>query len=221
MKKTIAMMLTLAALAMVFTGCGSKSAETQPTTVPVIQETTQPAAEPVQTETEAETQPLDLGKSNDALAILESVWADYPEDERFPVAGGDFDAGTFLMGGPGAFDMTRADALMHTLLISRETLDQADGAATLMHGMNGNIFTSGLLHMVEGTDLAAIADEVKASILNNQWICGAPETMLIASIDGEYLLISFGNGEIMESFQGHLEAAVPQLEVLHTGAIFE
>lgn len=224
MKKIISAILALTLVA-ALAGCSSKPpVPTTEATLPATETT-----EVTEAVTDASTEPaeettgeaVDLGASADALAILENIWADYADEEKFPIAGGDFDANTFVMGAPGAIPMEYAASLMNTLLVPESYLAQADGAATMLHGMNGNIFSSGILHMAENTDMAAFAEELKTALKNNQWICGAPETMLLAVIDGCNMLISFGNGEIMASFQSHVEAVYPEAEILATDAIFE
>lgn len=221
MKKTITMILALAALAAMLTGCGAKKPE--PTTVPTTEVVTEAATEAVTepategTEATEETAAPITGPSADALTILETVWADYAEEEKFPIGGGNSEE--FLMNAPGAIDLTKEHNLTYTLLLSEETVSKLDGAATMMHLMNTNTFTSGLVHFGEDTDLAALAAEMKDVIKNNPFVCGFPEKMLLAVVEGEYLLISFGNGEIMDTFQNHLTAVYPETEVLYTDSI--
>ena len=47
------------------------------------------------------------GDVSDALTLLNTVWATYSEEEKFPVTGGDYDHP--VDDAPGAFDISNAD----------------------------------------------------------------------------------------------------------------
>ena len=47
------------------------------------------------------------GDVSDALTLLNTVWATYSEEEKFPVSGGDYDHP--VDDAPGAFDISTAD----------------------------------------------------------------------------------------------------------------
>ena len=47
------------------------------------------------------------GDVSDALTLLNTVWATYSEEEKFPVSGGDYDHP--VDDAPGAFDISNAD----------------------------------------------------------------------------------------------------------------
>lgn len=193
MKKVVSLLLVLTMACTLLAGCGDRTPA----------ESTAPAME----------------VPGSALEILETIWADYSEEEKFPIGGGDME--NFVMGAPGQFSLDNVQALSYTLMMPEESLSAIDDAATLLHGMNTNIFSSGALHMAEGTDLEALAGTVRENILGNQWMCGFPEILMIATIADEYLLVSFGNGEIMGNFQKHLEAVYPGTQILYVENVIE
>lgn len=216
MKRNITLILALAMTAALLTGCGAK--EPAPTTVPTTEAVTEAPTEAAPgTEPTEETSAPITGPSADALAIYQAIWADYAEDEKFPIGGGN--PQDFIMDAPGAIDLTKEHNLRNTLLLSEEAVSKLDGAATMLHLMNTNIFTSGLVHFGQDTDLAALAEEMKDTIKGNPFVCGFPERMLLAIVEGDYLLISFGHGEIMDTFQRHLTAVYPDTQVLCTDSI--
>ena len=47
---------------------------------------------------------------------------------------------------------------------------------------------------------------MKNSIKNNQWICGFPEKLLVAELTDEYVVIAFGAGQIIDTFEAKLAA---------------
>jgi hypothetical protein len=196
MKKIISLALA-AVMALSLVACGTeKPAET---TVPTV-ETTAPA-------TGDETV-----SATGALAVLENVWALYGEDEQFAVIGGNMESP--VDGAPGNYDMAYAENLTYNLLVPAESLASVDEAATMIHMMNANTFTSGVVHLTEGTDVAAFAQTMRDAIQGNMWMCGFPETMLIAVVEGEYVVIAFGINDAMNPFMTHFAEAYAEAEIL-------
>ena len=52
-----------------------------------------------------------------ALSLLETVWNDYGEDEKFAVVGGGPDAEQMVDGAPGAFDLTDRSLAEYQLVL--------------------------------------------------------------------------------------------------------
>ena len=152
-----------------------------------------------------------------ALEILENVWNQYGEDEKFAVIGGNMESP--VDGAPGNYDMTYAENLTYNLLVPADQLANIDEAATMIHAMNANTFTSGVVHLTEGTDAAAFAQIMRDAIQGNMWMCGFPETLTIAVVDGEYVLIAFGVNDAMNPFMTHFAEAYADAEVLFNEAI--
>ena len=152
-----------------------------------------------------------------ALEILENVWAKYGEDEKFAVIGGNMESP--VDGAPGNYDMAYAENLTYNLLIPAENLANVDQAATMIHMMNANTFTCGVVHLTEGTDVAAFAAAMREAIQGNMWMCGFPETLLVASVYGEYVVIAFGINDAMNPFMTHFAEAYADAEKLYNEAI--
>ncbi len=146
------------------------------------------------------------------LALLESVWTLYGEDEKFAVMGGNPEAG--IMDAPGSWDMAMTEGLIYSLLIPGEDMQNVTEAATMIHMMNANTFTGGAVKLAEGTDTAAFAANVRDAIAGNQWICGFPEKMLIAEAGG-CVVIAFGVEQAMTSFATHLTEAAADAVTLY------
>ena len=182
MKKIISLVLVCVML-LSLAACGTKKAE----------QTT-----PATTEAPAVT-------VESSLAVLESIWALYGEDEKFAVIGGNMEAP--VDGAPGNYDMAYAENLTWNLLVPADQLANIDEAATMIHMMNANTFTCGVVHLTEGTDAAAFAQVMRDAIQGNMWMCGFPETLTVAVIGGEYVLIAFGVNDAMGPFEAHLAEA--------------
>lgn len=152
-----------------------------------------------------------------SLEILETIWAKYGENETFPVIGGNMEAP--VDGAPGNYDMAYAENLTYNLLVPADQLASIDEAATMVHMMNANTFTGGVVHLTEGTDTAAFAEVMRNAIQGNQWMCGFPETLVIAVVGGEYVLIAYGVNDAMNPFMTHFGEAYPNAEILYNEAI--
>ena len=145
-----------------------------------------------------------------ALEILETVWGKFGEDEKFFAMGGDYD--NMVDNAPGA--VTNADYLAGVLLVpaGTETLE----AAGLVHGMNLNTFTAGAFKVA---DAAAFAETMHEAIASNQWMCGFPDKMVIATIGNEYVVAAFGVNDAINPFEAKFTEAYPAAEVVYSEAI--
>ena len=96
----------------------------------------------------------------DALTILNTVWASYSEDEKFPAAGGDYSEENMTDGKPGKVSLEKPSEIEYLLTLPASVIEEADDAASLFHMMNGNTFTCGVLHLKDAGQLDAAAGEV-------------------------------------------------------------
>jgi len=147
------------------------------------------------------------------LEILETVWAQFGESEKFFVMGGDFE--NMVDGAPGKVNVSGVDFLTGNLIVPADQTANITDAAAMTHGMNANTFT-GAAYAV--ADAQAFAAAMQAAIQGNQWICGFPERLLIAEVGG-YVVVVFGHGDAVTPFQSKLTAAYPTTNVLVDEAI--
>lgn len=185
MKRLMTIVLALAMMMTLFAGCGKakKPAETVP----------------------AQELPAS------ALEILETVWAAYGDDEKFPVVGGNIEAN--VMDAPGNYDMAYAENMTWNLLVPADKLGNITEAASMIHMMNANTFTCGVFK-IEGISAADFGAAMKNAVLNNQWMCGFPETLLIRSFGDTYVLVAFGLNDAMTPFEKHLTESYPGMETI-------
>lgn len=147
------------------------------------------------------------------LEILDTVWAAYPEAEKFAVAGGDMTEENMNMEGPGVYGLEDTEALDATLGFPAASVSKIDSAASVMHMMNANTFTCGAYHLVNADEKDALVSELKENIMNRQWMCGFPDKLIIISVE-DYLVAYFGNGEIVDTFTTTLTTAYTQATVV-------
>ena len=189
MKKLISMLLVLVMVAAMAVGCTNTPEETKP-------EVVVPAS---------------------ALEILENVWAQYGDDEKFFCMGGDFN--NPVDNAPGNYSLEDAEMFSYQLYVPADQVANVDQAASLIHGMNTNTFTSGVFHMAEGADANAFATAVRDNVQNAQWMCGFPEKLIVAVIGGEYVLMVFGLNDAVNPFETKLAAAYPDAVIAYNEAI--
>ena len=79
----------------------------------------------------------------DALTLLNTVWASYTDDEKFPAAGGDYDEANMTDGAPGKVGLADASSVEYLVSVPADVVPKFDDAASLFHMMNLNTFTCG------------------------------------------------------------------------------
>jgi len=171
-------------LALSFAACGSKTAEP---TVP------------------AQEMP------GSALEILENTWAGYAEEEKFAVIGGSMAAP--VDNAPGAYDLADEN-ISFQLLIPAEQLGNVTEAASMIHMMNANSFTCAAYKLADGVAAADFGAAMKEAVMNNQWMCGFPDRVLVKAFGDTYVVVAFGINDAMDPFEKNLNAAYPGMETI-------
>ena len=215
MKKILALILALCII-MSLAACGSTPADdpadpgSEPAAPVESPEEDIPAVIPEASDTDLPAVDLpssgtDLNAAdNKPLSILSTVWASYGDDEKFSAMGGDYTNN--VMEAPGACTLSDAESLDTLFGLPTSAASSVNAAASLMHMMNANTFTSACYELAEGSDSAAFVQAVKENILARQWMCGFPEILIIVEVDG-CIVSAFGNGEIVRLFKEKLEAS--------------
>lgn len=151
----------------------------------------------------------------DSAELLNKVWDEFGEDERFSAMGGDFS--NPVDNAAGIFNIEDTDNLTYMLYVPAQSIAMIDEAASLIHAMNTNTFTGAAFHLTDSDDANAFVTGLKTNIQNTQWMCGFPDEMAIYVVNGEYVVSAFGNAEIMDNFKTKLvqvygEGAVLKVE---------
>lgn len=206
--KKIATILTALALMLSFAACGktdkkpdstSDASQTENTTV-----TTEPTTDTSAPETDA---------ASDPKALLDAIWNNYKEDDKFPAAGGDYDEVNMVDGAPGNVGLADADSVEHLTGFPAASIGEIDAAASLSHMMNGNSFTCGAYRVKEGTDVDALAQSIRDAIQGRRWMCGFPDKIVIATVDN-YIVSVFGLEDLVDNFRDTMLAVYPATSVV-------
>ena len=148
-----------------------------------------------------------------ALDILTDAWAVYEEDEKFAIAGGDYE--NMVMDAPGAVNVSDGETLDALLGFPAASAGLIDDGASLMHMMNQNTFTAGAYHVTKADDVQAVADAVKENIMNRQWMCGFPDDLVIYSVGANYVVAVFGAEDVVDNFEEALEEFYASTKILY------
>ena len=152
-----------------------------------------------------------------AVQVLETIYGGLGEDQQFPIGGGD--AENTVMDAPGAFDVAKTEELDVMLGLPASQAAAVTEAASMLHMMNANTFTSAAYKLADGTDLTAFADAVKENVLARQWMCGMPDTRLIVNVGGGYVVTAFGADELIQAVKTAALGALTGSEVIAEEAI--
>ena len=193
MKKLIALTLALLMLTMSFVACDNGNAET--TTEPTDNQTEAPAGD--QTTEEVTEAPVELPYKS-AIELLTMIYEGYnaaqaTDDTKLWVGGGNnFNPDTLNYEGPGAFIALADTDYNENLGIPAAQVASIESAASMFNLMNTNVFNSYTVQFKAGTDVDAAINAIKENILARQWICGAPEKLVIVKCPGDYILVVWG-----------------------------
>ena len=154
----------------------------------------------------------------DALTLLNTVWASYTDDEKFPAAGGDYDEANMTDGAPGKVGLDDASSVEYLLSVPADVVAKFDDAASLTHMMNLNTFTCGAYRLKDAADVDSVAASIKEYIMGKQWMCGFPDKLIVVSV-GNYIVECFGAEDLVNMFRDKLVAAYPSANVITDEAI--
>lgn len=217
MKKILAIVLTLLMVAS-FAACAKDNTDTLTdgnadaviTEGDVSEEISEDITEEI---TEEEITDEVAGEETAAVAALSAVWEEVIADEALVAAfgatsseelAGYFAGGdSFVMGAPGAYSVEDKEVLTFTFGVPAENTAEVAELATIMHAMNGNNLTAAAYVLTEDADAAAFAAALKDGISSMQFLCGAPEQLIIAEADG-VVIAAFGGADIINAFSAAL-----------------
>ena len=224
MKKRFSLLLIVCLLAASLASCGNKNTETDTTPsdntgVTDTTDTNNNASDTTDTAQTENTETDSAGDSNgesDANALLTTVWGSYTEDEKFSVAGGDYNHP--VEDAPGAFDITDTASLSSMLVLPETAAADIDDAASLIHMMNANTFTCGAFHVTDSEKVSTVADALRDAISSRHWMCGFPDKFVIITYE-QYVVSVFGDEELVNTFRDKFTAAYADAAIAYEEAI--
>ncbi|MBE5885859.1 MAG: hypothetical protein E7284_05575 [Lachnospiraceae bacterium] len=193
-------------------GCGKTNEENVPSDEVVSEENTEDVSEENTENVSEDSSESVVASDNGSVTILSDVWNTYAEDEKFAVMGGDFE--NMVDGAPGAFDVTNVENMSGTFQIPADIAGNIDEGASLVHAMNANTFTGAALHLADVSAMEAFTTSLKDGIMGTQWMCGFPDTLIIFTVNNEYVVYAYGNAEVIDNFKNKVTEVYGENAVL-------
>ena len=173
-------------------------------------------------EQQTETQEVII---DSCVSLMENVWANYDEEQKFSTMGGDYE--TMVEGAPGAIVVTddpeteedETAAVKQLLLVPASQVEKLSSGASMSHMMNANTFSAGAFELKNAEDMESFADAYMDNILGNQWLCGFPDKAVIVKITDTYCIAMFGKDEFIKSYQNAIMLVYPGAKVIREEAI--
>lgn len=142
-------------------------------------------------------------------AVLDTVWAKFnetvEEENKFePIGGLDYSKA----GVADKLDLADVETLAGTFGFPEAEVANVDAIASMMHAMNGNVFTAVAFHVAEGADMTAIAESYKTALAERQWFCGMPDGYALIKADSEYMIAIYAQ----QPLEGYKTAALAAIE---------
>lgn len=217
MKKMSSLLIIAAMAVTLLAGCrGGVPAESSDNTG---NSQTIPSATEQTGQSEASSDPTDgiAGMANtESARILAKIWESYGENERFASYGGTVEHS--VSDAPGDLDLSNTEEIVTKYMMPEDQLPYVEEAASLVHLMNSNIFTGVVFRLKADADLSAVAKALRTNVQQTRWICGQPDRLLIAQVEGQLLMV-FGGTDVMNTFKGKLQAAYQNTAVLYDEAV--
>ncbi len=165
---------------------------------------------------EAPSEPVvdEPAKELTALDVLNAAYEKFPEEEQGAFLGGDYDNMNYDVKGPQVFNHENVEYMAGLLIASADATAMVDGAASLFHMMNYNNFTCGSFHIADAANVEAFVASMKDSIMNNMWMCGFPEVLVITQIGENNVVVNFGLTDMVNNMKYRLVEAFPEAVVL-------
>ena len=219
MKKITAIILALVMMLSLMAGCtGGNTGDTQPSTAPT-QESTSPT-QMTTAPTEATTAPTEAAPvgtaSTTSAQILAKIWTQYGENERFACYGGTVEHS--VSDAPGDLDMQNTEEIITKYLLPADQLANVENGASLVHLMNSNIFTAAAFKLKDGTQAKTAAKALRDNIQKTRWLCGQPDHMLVAEVEG-HLVMAFAEKGNMDTFRQKMKTAYAETSIIYDEAV--
>ncbi len=113
--------------------------------------------------------------------------------------------------GPGSVEVSNVDFFTSMSFPSgKENL--LVSAASVMHGMNRNMFTGAVYETKSAEDAKTLAEALKTSIPATAWVCGQPDLYTVVIVD-DFVIAIFGAHQLDPEF-GNMTPVEDMLKVI-------
>ena len=162
------------------------------------------------------------GDVSDALTLLNTVWATYSEEEKFPVTGGDYDHPVDDAPGAKALPPIRGEVEFQDVTFEYEKdihiLENINfkveaGESIALVGP-----TCGAYHLSDDVSAADVASSLRDNIMNRQWMCGFPDKLMVLTM-GQFVVSVYGAEDLVDTFRDKLQNCFSSAVVVYDESI--
>lgn len=210
MKRVLSVLVICVMICTLFVGCGNKQDTT--TTPSNSTNDTTPSTEPSST-APSSTAPEVQGPAS-ALEMMETIWAAWEFEYKDYFMGGGY--AEMVSGMPGAVTPEDTEALQFLFYVPEANMADVQSAASVMHGMNANVFTAAGFQV---EDASAFATTMQETLMNTQFVCGSPAHLLVCTLGNNFVLYAFGDTENVEGFRTAVSSAYGDMVIVFDGAM--
>ncbi len=209
MKRVFSVLIACVMICCLFVGCGNQDTTTTPNN---STNDTTPSTDPSST-APSSTAPQVQGPAS-ALEMMETIWSAWDFEYKDYFMGGGYTE--MVSGVPGNVVLEDTDALQFLFYVPEANMSEIQSAASVMHGMNANVFTAAAFQVA---DAAAFANTMKDTLMSTQFVCGSPAHLLVCSLGDNFVLYAFGDTENIDSFRTAVSTAFPNATTVFDGAM--
>lgn len=156
-------------------------------------------------------------QQNSSVVILQKVWDQFGEEERFSTFGGDVELG--ITDNPGSLNLQNVEELVARYQFPESQLGAISEAGSMIHMMNSNLFTAAVVKLSADGDMKHLHEAWRDSIQQTRWIYKQPDKLLLADVDGTHMLMVYGNVDLMKAFSDKLMQQYPEAKILYEQAV--
>lgn len=158
-----------------------------------------------------------LPGKTDAARLLEMIWSQYEDTERFSVYGGLPEQP--VLDAPGDLDMELVTQWAYRYRFPTAHLKSVGHGASMTHLMNENLLTLTVFHVQQPEKIQQLAEDWRWELQHSNWASSRPDRLLLSQVEGEYLLMAYGSHEYVKLLQKKTTAAFPESRILYQEAI--
>lgn len=186
-------------LLLVFLFCVGCAAPAQPTSVP-------------ESTASLKSKSALPGKTG-AARILREIWAEYEETERFAIFGGSPDRP--VADDAGDLDMELPEKWLHRYRFPSSQQKHLDEGAAFGHLMNESLFTAVVFHSKTPKNNPALLRAWRQELQQTHWVSNRPAQLMLAQVDGDYVLMAYGSRNHMHTFREKLCDTFPSTHLFY------
>lgn len=144
--------------------------------------------------------------------ILIYTWIAYDKEEQFEIVGGNME--NEIIGSMGDFSMDAVEEMDDVLGIPEKAVQYVENAASMKAKTDAYEFTCGAFYIKDSAQVNDFQKLVKENIMKKDWseqgsmFEAEPEKLVIATVFENYVVVTFGEDDKVDTFIMNLKAVM-------------